>query len=209
MLFANTMPRTHDAPLKQRERGLYRIGRNYKAMLVSDMLLRRMVHGFVFLFQFAESLRVGGQFVGHDDINIAADIFFDVLRESSALSVLSMKESEIAAPLANTNDDFFLVALTAPALPVTVLLSAYVGFVHLDRAIELSAVGLSRCHSSTNPMAEIPCRAIVDSQHPLHLVCRHSLARLANQERRKEPLNQRQMGVVKHCVSSHGELVAA
>src|SRR5271165_5703772 len=132
MFRTDTMPRSYNPALEQRERRFDGVGRHHEIMLVPDILFRRVIDGFVLLLQFAKSLRIGRKVIGHDDINVVRDVLLDVPRQSSTLSILSVKETKIAAALTDADDDFFLVALTAPALTVAVLLAAYIGFVHLN-----------------------------------------------------------------------------
>src|SRR5271165_2861021 len=108
MLRTDTMPRSYNPALEQRERRLNGVGRRHEVVIVSDVLFRRMVNGFVLLFQLAKSLRIGRKVISHDDINIVGDILLDVLRQCAALSILCVKEPQIAAALTDTNDDFFL-----------------------------------------------------------------------------------------------------
>ena len=58
-------------------------------------------------------------------------------------------------------------------------------------------------------MAEIPCRLVADSKRALNLAGGHSLFGFAEQAGCKEPLPQRQVGIVKDGLGRHAELVRA
>src|ERR1035438_8334549 len=206
MLCANTMPRSNDAALEQREGGFHgirvHVANGVDAVLVTDSLVLREHPGF------SKSLWVSRKFVRHDYINVLRDILADVLRQRSGLHILSMEEPEITTTLPDADDNLFLaLRMTDLVLVVAALSCADEGFIHFDYAA--GRLGICGLHCVPNPMAEIPCGAIVNPQHSLELIGGHPLARLANQERSEEPFNQRQMRVVKHRVSGHGELVAA
>ena len=119
----------------------------------------------------------------------------------------SVEEAEIAATLPDANN-YLLLALRMPNLVlVAALPPADERLIYFNGSAERLRICV--LHRVPDAMAEIPCRAVVDSQHPLKLIRRHPLARLANQERRKEPLNQRQVRVMEHRVCRDRELVAA
>src|SRR5208337_2029427 len=107
--------------------------------------------------------------------------------QRSRLYILSVKEAQRPATLPDA-DDYFLFALRMPDFVLMAALpSADEGLIYLNRSAErLRIYGL---HCIPDAMAEIPCCAVVDAQHPFKLIRRHTLARLANQERCKEPLN--------------------
>src|SRR2546422_8922010 len=131
MLCADLMPRAHDAPLQQRESILDGVSVNlthyvdFPAVVDGPMVLHPgLLHGEL----------VGGEVVGHDYVHILADVLADVLRERSRLYILSMEEAQITIPLANADDDFFV--LQPCACSASLVLAADVGFVHLDGAIQ-------------------------------------------------------------------------
>lgn len=202
MLCANTMPCSNNASLQQGKRGFDCV----RVDVAEDIRAFAVVDGLVSIFHIVHlrGLAVDVKVIGHEQVNIFTNIFLNVLRQSTRLHILSMEEAKIATALSNTYDDFLFTATTTLA---TAPSTAHIGLVHLHDSPE--RLGVDGLHGISNAMAQIPCRAIVDAQHPLKLICGHTLARLADQERREEPLNQRQMCVMKHRVSRNGELVAA
>ena len=122
MFRADTMPRSYNPALEQRERRFYGVGCYHEVMFVSDILFRRVVHGFVLRFQFAESLRIGREVIGDNNVNVAVDVLLNILRQSATLGIFCVEEPQVAAALANANYDFFGVPLAPPSLPVTMTL---------------------------------------------------------------------------------------
>src|ERR1039458_216817 len=92
MLRANSVPCSNDAPLEQRECGFYGVGMNVRPepdVLFAGVFDRLMLDS-------AHSLAVRGQFVSDDHVNVAADVFLDVPRQSSSLGIFRMKEADSA-----------------------------------------------------------------------------------------------------------------
>ena len=118
------------------------------------------------------------------------------------IDVLSLDEVEMSAAL--TNADYRSLAFQLAF--VTMLLSADVGFVNLDRAGHLV---LCFRHGRTNAVAEIPCGLVGDAKHSLDLIRGHSLARLTEQIGSSKPLRQGQVGIVEDRSRHYGELIAA
>ena len=203
MLCANPMPRSNDAPLEQGECRFDRVGMNVSSR--ADIFFRAVIDGL--MASVADSLAIRAVFVGNDHINIFRDVLFDISLQSAALSIFGVEEAEIAATLPDA-DDNLLVAVSESSFTPSPLASANKGFVNLDSTTQFLN-GWDGLHCVPDAMAEIPCGAIVDSQHPFKLIRRHPLARLADQERSKEPFNQGQMRVMEHRVCRHRELVAA
>ncbi len=204
MLCAKTMPRTNKTALEQGECGFDRVCVNICSG--SDVLASTVAHSL--MPSAADSFAVGAAvFVGHNHIHILGDVLADVLRQSSALGVLCVKEPEIAAALPDADNDLF-VAVTETSLAKCVLAATDVGFVNLYGSPKFLN-GRNRLHSRTDAMAEIPCCLVTDTQHPLELVGAHSLAGLAQDVGRKEPLGQRKVRIVEHGSRQNGELVTA
>ena len=116
-----------------------------------------------------------------------------------------MEEAQIAIPLANANDDFFVFKACACSAPF--VFAANVGFVHFDRAVQHGLVNF--VHGRSDAMAEVPGRLVADSERPLHLAGRHAFLGFAEQADGDKPLFQRQMGVVKNRSGGYGELIEA
>ena len=157
-------------------------------------------------FTEGRSFRYGALNICHDHVHIVADIVFDVLRQCATLGILRMEETQIAAALPDSDDNFlgFCASVDTPSD----FLSADIGFIHLNRAIQfLKRRNLG--HRVPDSVAEIPCRAVVDAQHPFKLIGTHTLARLAKQVGCKEPFRERQVRVMEDRASRDGELIAA
>ncbi len=208
MLCADLVPRADDAALEQRKCGLDRI----RVDISTDVLFRLVVHGLVFSAvdsSFDHSRWVTRQFVGDDDFYIGADVFLDVLRQCARLRILSMEESQIAAALPDSDDNFFLILAVLNSF--SSLLSSDVGFIHFDRASQHRLIDLLHCVPDS--MTQIPCgfvRSIVLSpDRALKLAGTHAFLGLTEQQDSEKPLLQGQMRVVKDRASSDGELIIA
>src|SRR5438876_971174 len=189
MLCRHTMPRPDNTPLQERECRLYGI----RVDVAIDVAMIFVANLFVLLAvqsSFVNRPRINAKFVSHHHVNVTADIFLDVLRQRPDLHVLSVEEAKIAATLLDANDYFFgsLASVDAPAA----LLSAHIGFVYFDGAIQLRK-GLYSSHRMADSVTEIPCSTVVDSQHTFKLICRHPFERLAHQISSEEPFNHRQV----------------
>ena len=205
MLCTDPMPCSHDPALEQGKRGFYAIcvdvAIHVHTITVQDFPVLVLRHSGLI-----QGEGIGRELICDDHIHMAADIFLDVLRQRAALCIFSVEETQIAAALPDSNDNFlgFFASVDTPSD----FLSADIGFIHFDRAIQF----LKRRHLGhrvADSVAEIPCCPVVDAQHPFKLVRAHSLARLAKQVRRKEPFRERQVRVMEDRASRDGELIAA
>ena len=205
MLRRDPMPRSHNPALQERECRFDRVGMNVAVNVdLGAVWNRLMLAG-----RDADALqgeRVGNELIRHNHVNIFAHIFLDVFRQGAGLRILSMKKAEIAAALPDADNYFFrfLASVDAP----TDLFAAYIGFIYFDCAIQLLKGNIFG-HSMTDAVTEIPCRAVVNSEHPLKLVSRHSLAGLAEQIDGQKPLSKWQVRIVENRASRNGELIAA
>src|ERR1035441_10384935 len=205
MFCANTMPRSNNAALQQREGGLntvcVHVAVDVLAVRVADRLVFRQNTSIM------QSLWITLKIIRHNYVYVLRDVLFDVLRQRSRLHIFSVKESQFATALPNADDNLLFALRMADFVLMAALLSAYKGFVNFyDPAERLRIDGL---HGVSDAMAEIPRCAVVNPQHPLKLIRRHTLARLADQKRSKEPLEQRQMRVMELRIRRDGELIAA
>jgi len=200
MLGTNSVPRSHDSALEKRKGGFDRISVNVPHDVHAGTVVNFLVvcpiglpHGGI----------VRGCVVSENDFHILRDVLADVLSECSALRVTGMKEAEIAVALTNADNYFFVVVFCDVALAAH--LTADVGNIHLDFAIQHRFIGLR--HSIPDAMAEIPCCFVAHSDRALNLAGRHALLRFAEQMRGEKPLGQCQMRVVKDRAGCDGELV--
>src|SRR5438876_2600710 len=129
MLCTDPMPRPHNPALKQGEGGFHAvcvdIAIHVHTITVQDFLV--LVLGHPSLIQ---SKRIGGKFICHDYIHVAADILLDVLRQCATLGILRMEETQIAAALPDSNDNFlgFCASVDTP--------SDFLSPVHFYRAVQ-------------------------------------------------------------------------
>lgn len=205
---ADSVPRSHNAALQEREGRLDCVGCDAKAVFVTGVFLRSVVDCFVrsdLSNGIVDSTVIGVPCVRNNYINVGAHVLADVLLQSSGLGIFGVEESQIAIALADADDNFlFCLGSFGTA---SAHLSADVGFIHLDYSVKL--FGLCFGHCMPDSVAEIPCSPVVDSQHPLELIRRHALARLADEKHGKKPFRQRQVCIVEDRASSYGELIAA
>jgi hypothetical protein len=204
MLRADFMPRAHNSALEKRECGFNGIGVNVALGIDAELVANRLVPPV-----FSQMLRrapVCFPIVREQNIDILADILADVLFERSALGVRGMEESQVAATLTDSDNDFFVIVFRGLSLPP--ILAANVSFVHFDFAAEHRPVHFD--HRRADPVTEIPCCPVAsDSQRPLHLTSRHALLGFAKQQGSEEPFIQGEMAVIENSSSGDGELVVA
>src|ERR1019366_905426 len=207
MLGAYLVPTSHDAALEQRECGLNSVRVNVGSE--ANILFPRVIHSLMFVT--ADSLLIGRKFIGHDHINIAADVLLDVPRQSSGLGILSVEKTQIAITLPNPDDHLFRVALTAPAASITALLSADIGFVHLDSTVQHRSINLF--HGAADTVTEIPCGLVgafvLAPKSTFELHSAHALLGFNNQQDGGKPSGQRQVGIVEDRSSCDREVILA
>lgn len=203
MFCTDSVPRSDDTALEQRERGLNRIGVDVPLGVDMELVPNRLVLSF-----FPKMLccaPVSLEVIGIQNFNVLAQILANVLFKSAAFDIFGMKESQVAATFADTDDDFLVVETCA--LPLVPVLSADVGFIHLHFSVEHGSVDFHHC--GANAMAEVPSRLVADSECPLNLAGRHPFLGFAEQQRSEKPLCKRQVRIVEHCSCHHTELVVA
>src|SRR6185437_13773069 len=163
MLDADSMPRSHDAALQQRECGFNGVGVNLTHDIDVALMLDSLVSSHSAT---AHSVGIGRPFVGDNYVHIVADVFADEMREGCGLGIFRVKESQITITLPNPDHSFFVVHSTA--LPEAALFSSDIGFVNFDHAIKFGLSCFEHCGPDT--MTEIPSGFVgLDSQGPLNL----------------------------------------
>ena len=205
MLGADPMPRSNYAALEKRERGFDSISRDHEAVLVPDVFVGRVIYGLAFRYlSFGKSRGVEDGFVGHDHINVFADVLLHDFANRFRGTVLYVDEFQIATALNDADHGFFVLAIVSGSSSVT--FAADVGFVNLDCAVQhLVNFG----HGESDAMAEIPCGLVTDSECALDLICAHSFFGFAEQKGSEKPFLQGKMRIVKDCAGRNGELVIA
>jgi len=208
MLCADTVPRSNDAALQERERRLNRVRMNVTVNVNLGLVLDRLV--FFSERGFAEGRGIGVQLIRHKYFDILTDVLSDILSQRSGLDILRVKKSQIAATLPDADNDLF-VGVSVSGLAVGVLPSAEIGFINFNGAVHHGAINFF--HGSADAMAEVPCRFVrafvLPPDRALELQCAHALLGFAEQERSKKPLLQGEMGVIEDCASGDGELIVA
>lgn len=200
MLWADPMPRSNDAALQKGESGFNGIGVNISHDIDVSAVVDRLV-GNASNFR---GIGIRSEVIGDNYIHIGLDILSDVLRESSCFHVISVKQSQIAIALANSDHDFFVIVLSRMTLADSS--TANVRFIHLNGA---SQFPLSRFfHRGPDSMAEIPCSLVAaDSKRSLNLTRGDALLGFAEKQGRHQPLFKRQMRVIEDRARRHGKLI--
>ncbi len=209
MFGADLMPRSDDAALQERKRGLHCVGVD----VAIDVNLALVADGFVFRAVNSSShhsFGIGRHFVGNHHVNICAYVLRDVLGQRSTFHVAGMKESQFTTTLSQADHDFFVIVRSVPSL-AGALDSADIGFIHLDGAVQHWARRFF--HGCSNAMTEIPSgfvgAVVLPPDRALQLKGAHTFLRFTEQEDGKEPLLQREMGIVEDRASRDRELVVA
>lgn len=201
MLGANSVPRSHDAALEKRERGLNGIGVNISHDVYAGTVVDFLVLTYSLSFTHRGFIR--GGVIGEDYFHVLGDVLADVLCQRARLCIVRVKESQIAVALANANHDFLVVEF--PDLPFAAIPAADIGNVHLDFAIQHWLVSLR--HRMPDAVTEVPRGFITHSNRALDLQGGHSLLRFAEKVRREKPLGEWKMRIVKHGAGCNRKLV--
>src|SRR5439155_16761838 len=113
MLRADLVPCSHDAALQEAESVLDCIGMNVRSEAYIFLLC--VIYRLMPIAQFAQSLWVGCQFIGHDHIYILRYVLLNVFGQSPALCIPCMKESQIAISLPDADYNRFIGSGLAPS----------------------------------------------------------------------------------------------
>lgn len=203
MLRADSVPCANDAALEQRESRFNGVCGDHESLFPADIFFGPVIDGLAFRGLSArQSIDVESGFIGHDYVNIFADVLGNYLADCLARCFANVDEFQKSVTLHDSNYGL-LVVIAAPATRAFIP-SANVGFVNFDCTVnQVAHFG----HGVPDSVAQIPCGLVADSQCALHLVRRESLAGLTEQQRCKEPLLQRQMGVIENRSGGDGELI--
>lgn len=203
MLRAHFMPSANDTALQQRECGFDCVSVSVAVRVNLERMPDRLV-----LVRESKSLcnsTIDSKVICEKHIHVLADILADVLFQCAALYVLSMKESQLAAALSDSDDRLFLGSASASIESATA--TANIGFVYFNLAVEHRLAGFY--HRRTDSVAKEPSRLVADSKRALNLTGAHTLLGLTEQVGRSKPLIQRQVSVIENRSGSDGELIAA
>jgi hypothetical protein len=204
MLGANLVPRSHYSALEQGESGFDSVGVNVALDVDVELVANRLVASLFTKLLCCAS--VASPIVGIQNFDIFAQVFPNVLFESSALCILGVKEAEIAATLPYADYDFLVIVRSGVASPVA-LLATDEGFVHLHLAAQHWPIDFD--HGGSDAVAEVPRGLVADSQGSLDLTGRHSFLGLTEQQSSYKPLAQGQVRIVENCSGGYAELVVA
>ena len=202
MLRADSVPRSHDAALEQRESGLHGVCVNVAYDVHAAAVLNGLV---VFVSGFLDRYGIRGCIVGHNHVYILADVFADESCERSGLGIAGVEEAQIAVALADAENHFFVVQASDAAFALVP--SPDVGSVQFDNAVQHRLFGLR--HGVPDAMAEIPRGLVAHADRALNLAGRHSLFCFAEQVSREEPLRKWQVRIVEHSARRDGKLIVA
>ena len=204
MLCADTMPSTNNTALEKGEGGLNRVSVNVALDVNSHAVSDRLVSAI--FADLTSSTPVGLVIVGKKHINIVSDILSDVSLKCSRRNIVSVKESEIAPALPDTDYDFFVVPSVLFAFAT--VYAADKSLIHFDFSAQFGFVDLN--HRGADAMAEVPCGLVgLDSKRALNLASAHALLGLTEQYCSEEPSRKRQVSIVEDGVRGDAELVFA
>jgi hypothetical protein len=203
MFRADTMPRSYDAALQERERGFNGV----RMDVTVNVNLKTMPNCFVLMgdSHAPGNALVDAKVISHQDLNIFANVFANVFFKRAPLNILSVKEAEIAAALADANNRFLVTS--ASSLIKSASASADIRFVNLDLTVQHGFVALRHC--CPDAMAQIPRRLIGDSKCTFNLIRTHSFAGFHQQHHGEKPRLKRKMRIVKNRLGHYTKLVAA
>ncbi len=204
---ADLVPTAHDPSLQQTKSRFHGIGCDARAVFVTHIFSGKMVDDFVLGSTY--SVFVSRKAIGNQHLNVRAHVLADILCQRPALGIFGVEESQITVALAKADDYFFV--RQSRTLTCAAILSADVGFIHLDSTIQHRAIHFF--HGSTNAMAKVPrgfVRTFMLSPNcPLELTGTHTLFGFTEEQDSHKPEGQCQVGIVEHRTSSHGELITA
>src|SRR4029077_7430965 len=133
MFRRDSMPRSHDAALEQRECRFdgvcVNVSANIHALFVWNRLMLLCRHA-----SFLHGPWIGCKLISNEHVNITAHVLLNVFRQRAGLRILSMEETQIAAALPDA--DYNLFRLLASVDTPSDFLSAYIGFIYFDCAVQ-------------------------------------------------------------------------
>jgi len=203
VLGTDFVPRSNDAAFQKRECRFHGIRMDFATSVFLDRVIDLLVGSCDVGFPHSRAVDV--EIIRHNHINIGADVFLNVLCQRSTLDILSVEEAESAATLPDANDNLFVGSTSALGYAFAASATADIGLIHFNGSVQHWALRFD--HSATDAVTEIPSGFVADTQHPLDLIGRHTLARLANQMGGNKPLEQGQVRVMEDRASGNAELV--
>ena len=203
MFGTEPMPRTDNAALEQRKGRFHGVRVNVAINVGTPAMLDDFM---IFDSCLLGSDRICGGIIGKKYVYIFADILANELCQRSSLSILCMKEPQVAISFADAHYHPFVIDASDTSLAT--INAANVGSVQFHFPIQHWLVSLRHC--VTNAMAEIPRGFIgTDSKSALNLTSRHTLLRFTKKLCRRKPSNQRQMRIMKYGSNCNAKLIIA
>ena len=196
------MERTDDRTLKQAECAFDAVRVNVAAHVFAS---RRDSTVSCVVFAVADA-PIRGQFVGHDALADSAHVRPDETVERFAVRPCPVRHANLAVTL--NAPQHHRLCCSRPAAPLPRRACRRCRF-RRTSMVPRQRFGIRVSHGLADAVAEIPRGLVRHAQHPLHLVCAHTLLRFAHQEDRHEPLRQRQVRVVEDGARRDREAVAA
>jgi len=141
-------------------------------------------------------------------------LFGDEVMERLAVCFLPLAfdtEPNLAclAPFQCPEDHGLVVEVTASDVPPFAAYPSFIGFNCPPVCARLFGFIFTQAHSLADAMAKIPSRLVAYAQRALDLVSGHAFLGLAHQVNCKEPLPERQVSIVKDCLSRYAEMILA
>ena len=199
MLHADTVVGADDRTLQEAPDALDSVRVNVAAHPFLNRVIYALVAGV-----FVRNSDIGGKLVGVDRFRVGRGVLRNKLVERVLARPLDDLKANLAAAL-DRPDRNRLVSTVAPAL--TTNLTADVGFVHFNDPAQ--GLGSGVLHGSADAVAQIPCRAVGNTDCALNLAGGNSLLALRDKVDGNEPFPERQMTVVEDRSRGHRELIAA
>jgi hypothetical protein len=205
MFRTDFMPRSHDTALEKRKGTFYGVRVNVPHNVDPATMVDRLVSCSRDIGPF-NGERIGCEVIGHNYVNIFADMLSDEIGQGSRFNVFGFEHSQFTIALPDANYDLFGSVSASVSLPSRSP-SADVSFIYLDNAVEFAFISLQ--HGRSDAMTEVPRRFIAHADSSLNLASRHSLLSLAQEKSSQEPLPQRQMGIMEDRSRGCAKLVVA
>lgn len=203
MLRTQSVPRSHQAALQETESRFDAVRVNVSLHIDSRPVPNRLMLSLP--AKMTGSATIQPEIISHQAIHIFPNVFTDILLESPRSHVLSMEKSEFALPLPKSYY-YFLVRRSSSAL--TMSATAQVEFIHFNRSSQ--ALTICFFHRGADSVTQEPRSAVTsNTESALNLASGYSLFGFAQQERSREPSEQRQVRILKHATNSHAELIIA
>ena len=195
MFDRDLMKRANDRPLQKAPNVLYGVGIDVATGVLADGVVDRLMEGI-----FVPDTPVRPPVVSVDGFGIVRHGFIGERMESLAAPVWNYLENDFAVSFDGSNDDG-LVAFIPTALASDFATNERL--VDFNDALEFNGRGIF--NSGSDPVAEIPSRAVSNPEGPLHLFGRHAFLGFHHQVSGQEPFGQGQVAVMENGSGSDGE----